>query len=119
MIKVLYVDDEPINLKLFQLNFESVFKITTAESGHEGLEVLKNISGFQVVISDMRMPGMNGLEFIRIAKEDFPHITYFVLSGFEITEEVAEALNQKLVKRYFRKPLNYREIEQSIKDLFE
>lgn len=118
MITVLYVDDEPINLKLFQLNFESVFRITTAASGQEGLDILKNDSRFQVVISDMRMPGMDGLEFIRTAKEDFPHIIYYVLSGFEITEEVAEALNQKLVKRYFRKPLNFREIEQSIKGLF-
>lgn len=111
---VLYVDDEPINLKLFELNFQSTFNIITAASGFEGLEILKSNSEISVVVSDMRMPKMDGLEFIGKAKVEFPHIVYFILTGFEITDEISNALRSSLINKYFRKPFNFREIESSI-----
>ncbi|HCX99744.1 MAG TPA: response regulator [Bacteroidales bacterium] len=113
-ISVLYVDDEPINLKLFELNFKDVFNLITASSGFEGLEILKNQPGISVVVSDMRMPKMDGIEFIGKAKAKFPHIVYFILTGFEITDEISQALNSNLINKYFRKPFNFREIESSI-----
>ncbi len=114
MITLLYVDDEAINLKLFELNFKSRFRVVTALSGDEGLTILRNDSSISVVISDMRMPKMNGLEFITRAKEEFPNIVYFILTGFDITEEINEALGQKLIDKYFRKPFNFKEIEGAI-----
>ena len=68
----------------------------------------------KVVISDMKMPGMNGLEFIKLAKKDFPNISFYILTGFDVTEEISQALNEKLILKYFRKPFNVREIEASI-----
>ncbi len=118
-IKVLYVDDEPINLKLFELNFNSTFGVVTASSGFEGIEVLEKDSSITVVVSDMRMPRMDGIEFIAKAKSMFPHIYFFILTGFDITEEIAEALDSNLINKYFRKPLNFREIEKSILGLFD
>ncbi len=115
-IAVLYVDDEPINLKLFELNFKNTFNVTTALSGFEGLEILKSNPDISVVVSDMRMPKMDGLEFISKAKVDFPHIVFFILTGFEITDEISQALNSNLINKYFRKPFNFREIESSIVD---
>ena len=113
-ITILYVDDEPLNLKLFEINLKKKFNILTAESGAEGLEQLKTNPQIAVVISDMKMPGMNGVEFIRLAKKDFPHIRFFILTGFDITEEIADALNERLIDKYFRKPFNMKEIEDSI-----
>ncbi|HRW63962.1 MAG TPA: response regulator, partial [Bacteroidales bacterium] len=113
-ITLLYVDDEPMNLKLFEINFRKKFNVLTAESGNEGLEILKSNAEIIIVISDMKMPGMNGIEFIRKAKIDFPKIRYFILTGFDITEEIADALNERLIHKYFRKPFNIREIEESI-----
>ncbi len=114
---LLYVDDEPINLKLFALNFKNKFNVLTAESGAEGYELLKKNPQTSVVISDMKMPGMNGIEFIRLAKKDFPEISYFILTGFDITEEIADALNERLIHKYFRKPFNMKEIESSILEI--
>jgi two-component system, response regulator, stage 0 sporulation protein F len=114
---LLYVDDEPINLKLFALNFKNKFNVLTAESGAEGYELLKNNPETSVVISDMKMPGMNGIEFIRLAKKDFPEISYFILTGFDITEEIADALNERLIHKYFRKPFNMKDIESSILEI--
>ena len=113
-ITILYVDDESVNLKLFEINFKKKFNVLTAESGAEGLEQLKVNPHTIVVISDMKMPGMNGIDFIRLAKKDFPNIFYFILTGFDITEEIADALNERLIHKYFRKPFNMKEIEDSI-----
>ncbi len=118
-ITILYVDDEPVNLKLFELNFRKKYSVLTALSGTEGLEVLKASSYIDVVISDMKMPGMNGIEFIKKAKTDYPGIKFFILTGFDITDEIAEALEQNLIQEYFRKPFNMREIEESISEALQ
>ena len=113
-IKVLYVDDEPINLMLFKANFKNKFSVITAESGQQGLQVLRNNHDTVVVISDMKMPGMSGLDFIRLAKMDFPNISFYILTGFDITDEISEALDKRLIHKYFRKPFNIKEIEMAI-----
>jgi response regulator RpfG family c-di-GMP phosphodiesterase len=115
-IPVLCVDDEPINLKLFELNFKNTFNVITALSGSDGLQILKNNPDIPVVISDMRMPKMDGLEFIGKAKKEFPHIIFYILTGYDITEQISDALNNRLIAKYFRKPSNYKEIESTIID---
>jgi len=116
-ITLLYVDDEPINLTLFELNFKKRYKVITAESGNEGLQKLSDDDEIIVVISDMKMPGMNGVEFIRKAREKYANIAYFILTGFDINEEISEALKQQIIHRYFRKPFDMNEIEKAIKEV--
>lgn len=111
---LLYVDDEPLNLKLFAINFRNKFEVITSESPYEGIEILKSNSHIGIVISDMKMPGMNGIEFIRQAREEFPNLVYFILTGFDITDEISSALNEGLISKYFRKPFNINDIEVSI-----
>jgi CheY-like chemotaxis protein len=96
-ISLLYVDDESINLKLFELNFKSKFRVVTALSGDEGLETLNNDPNISVVISDMRMPKMDGLEFITKAKQSFPNIVCYILTGYDITDEINDALSKRLI----------------------
>jgi len=111
---ILYVDDEPINLQLFELNFKNKYCIHKGTSGYEGYEILKNNPNISIVISDMRMPGMSGIEFIAKAKKEFPNVIFFILTGFDITEEIHEALSTKLIDQYFRKPLMVSEIDKAI-----
>lgn len=113
-IKVLYVDDEPINLLLFKANFKKKFEVITAKSGNEGPTILNNNADTKVVISDMKMPGMSGLEFIRIAKQNYPNVSFYILTGFDITDEISNALEEKLIHKYFKKPFNINEIEKAI-----
>ena len=106
-ITVLYVDDEDINLFLFQKSFEKHFNIVTATSGEEGLDKLQShANDIIVVISDMRMPGMNGVEFIRKAKERFNNIAYYILTAFNFNTEIEEAVNEKLIDKFFTKPFD-------------
>jgi len=111
---ILYVDDEPLNLMLFKANFKNKFNVHTAESGYKGLELLKEIPDTNIVISDMKMPGINGLEFIRLAKKEFPRISFYILTGFDITDEISQAIEDGLIHKYFRKPFNIKEIESAI-----
>jgi two-component system, response regulator, stage 0 sporulation protein F len=116
--KLLYVDDEPLNLYIFEVNFGKRFNVITGLSGFEGLDHLKAHPEIEIVVSDMSMPGMNGLEFIRKAKEEYPYISFFILTGYDITEEIQNALDENLIHRYFRKPLNAKEITMSIEETF-
>lgn len=115
-ITILYVDDETINLQIFEINFRKKYKVITAISGEEGLAKLEDNNEILVVVSDMKMPGMNGIEFIRTAKEKFDHIVYFILTGFDITEEISVALKENTIQKYFRKPFNMLEISESIEE---
>ncbi len=114
-ITLLYVDDEPTNLLLFELNFNKIFNILIADSGLEGLKILKENPQIKVVITDMRMPEMNGIEFIKASKEEFSKISYFILTGYEIDEEISEALKKGLIKKILKKPFNKKIIEEVIK----
>lgn len=115
-ITVLYVDDEQINLLMFEHMFRKKYRILTAGSGFQGLELIMDNPDINVLISDMKMPGMNGIEFIQKAKEHKDDILCFILTGYEITPEIQEALENGLINRYFQKPFNVREIDDSIID---
>ena len=112
--KLLYIDDEPINLRLFELNFQRSFEVFTAESGLQGLRMLHSNNDIVVVVSDMKMPGMSGIEFVTQARQLFPNVAYFILTGFDITDEIALALKEGHICQYFRKPFNIKEMEQAI-----
>ena len=113
-IKLLYVDDETINLQLFAINFKRRFEVITAKSGQEALETLRSHPGIAVVVSDMRMPGMNGMEFIEAARQEFSSIPYYILTGFEISEEIRQGITSGAIRNYFRKPFNLSELEATI-----
>ena len=115
-VKILYVDDETINLQLFEINFSDKYVVFTVESGMEGIDILDKNPDIKIIISDMKMPNMNGIEFIKEAKKKYPEKKYFILTGFEITDEIQDALNSKLILKYFRKPFNINEIEKTIKE---
>ncbi len=114
---VLYVDDEPINLKLFQINFSRKYNIITAENGMEGLEKLAEYEDINIVVSDMKMPMMNGIEFIKLAKEKHPKVNYFILTGFEINDDIQQALDSGLILSYFKKPFDIHLIDRSISEV--
>lgn len=117
--KILYVDDEPVNLMLFEVILEKKYKVITANNGNEGLDIMSKDDEIKVVMSDMKMPVMNGLEFITKAKKILPEIHYYILTGFDITEEIKEAIGKGDVRKYFRKPINMNEISVEIETVIQ
>lgn len=110
----MYVDDEVLNRQLFALNFNRKYEVIIAESGISALNLLEEHLDTIIVISDMKMPMMTGIEFIQKAKVKYPDIKYFILTGYDITDEILKALDTKLILRYFRKPFDVNEIDNAI-----
>ncbi|GBF41239.1 putative two-component response regulator [Leptospira ellinghausenii] len=110
--KLLYIDDEVINLYLFREMFRKDFEVLIAGSGEEAWEVFLETKEIKYVISDMRMPGMSGLEFIKRAKLERPNVIFCLLTGYDLTKEMLRAIEEKQVACYFSKPLDPAEIRQ-------
>lgn len=111
---VLCVDDEPVNLILFEANLNKKFNIITAHDAKAALDVLASNKDISVIFSDMKMPGMNGIEFITNARNISPHGNYYIMTGFEVTDQIQEAIDNKYISMYFKKPLNYMAISSEI-----
>lgn len=113
---ILYVDDEEANLLLFRISFEGDREILLANTPEEGLEKLKENQGrILAVISDMHMPKMNGVQFIKKAQETVNNIPYFILSGYAFNDEIDEAIQGNIIQKFFTKPFNRTEIEEQLK----
>jgi len=114
-ITILYVDDEDINLFLFEKSFTGLYNVITANSGEQGLKKLADYSNdIIVVITDMRMPVMDGLTFIRKAKETFNNIAYYVLTAFNYNEEIDKAIEERLINKFFTKPFDIELIKAEV-----
>ncbi|SDG81978.1 response regulator [Psychroflexus sediminis] len=116
-IKIIYIDDEKINVMLFQINFSVNYEVYTGYSGYEGLNLLEKHSDTKAVISDLSMPEMSGIEFIMEAKKKYPEKKFYILTGFEVTDEIENAIKSGLIQGYFRKPFCMQEIEKEINKL--
>ena len=112
--KLLYVDDEEINLLILAKRLGKKFKVLTADSGQKGLEILHNNSDIEFVISDLKMPGMSGLEFINEAKKHFNNKKYFILTGYNSNEDVQKALDSGLIQQCWVKPADFNDVEKSL-----
>ncbi|BBI32730.1 response regulator transcription factor [Cohnella abietis] len=116
MLKVLIVDDEPSNIQGLVryidwagLGYEPP---VTFESGEEAMEALIETS-FDVLISDVSMPGMNGIELVDNAKKCYPHIQVLMISGYNEFEFVQDAINVG-AQAYVLKPLKLDEVSSRL-----
>lgn len=112
--KVLYVDDEDINLELFKLTFKNELEVYTALSAQVGLEVLSQEPDIHLILSDLKMPVMNGLEFIKEVKVRYPDKLCMLVTAYLESEVMMEGFNKELIFRYLMKPWNKNELYQSI-----
>ena len=102
--KILYVDDESINLRLFKISFKDNCDITTSQSGEEGLKLIEDNNKYDIIISDQRMPGMNGTQFMIEAKKLLPNSKYILLTGYTDIEALEKAINEVGLWQYVKKP---------------
>ncbi len=113
------VDDEPNVLKsLRRLMIDTDYRILTAESGDDGLQIIGQ-EDIHLVLSDYRMPGMNGVEFLRKVKDRYPETMRLILSGFADASAIVEAINDGQVYKFMPKPWNDQELMITIKRALE
>lgn len=101
---LLLVDDEPLILKSLERLFRPFdYRVLTAAGGREGLGVLEQ-EPVDVIISDIRMPELSGVEFLAEAAERWPERLRIVLTGEASMDETADAINRGHLYGYIRKP---------------
>ncbi|MEB3336867.1 MAG: SpoIIE family protein phosphatase [Leptolyngbyaceae bacterium] len=103
-LRLLVVDDEPDNLDLLYRTFRRDYQVFKAISGRNALEVLELEGEMAIIISDQRMPGMNGTEFLSKTVDPFPDTIRMVLTGYTDVEDLVGAINSGKVFKYITKP---------------
>ncbi len=114
---VLFVDDEENILKsIGRLFLDEPYELITAGSGREALELLNRSRSVAVIVSDQRMPGMSGTEFLEKARELAPDAVRIVLTGYADVNAAVDAINKGGVQRYIGKPWNDDELLAVIRE---
>lgn len=119
-VTVLLVDDEENILRSIQrLLMDEDFDIETATSGEAALEKLQTIANVGLIVSDQRMPGMNGAEFLGRSREISPHAQRILLTGYSDINATIEAINKGGASRYLSKPWDDDELTGAIRAAIE
>ena len=106
---VLFVDDDEIVLKTIDKSItDEPYDKYFAKSGEDALEILKR-EKVHVIVVDIVMPGMDGLELLKIVKKEYPNIVSMALSGYAQSADVMMVLQQEGVYRFIAKPWTYDE----------
>lgn len=116
---LLLVDDE-INIlsSLKRLLRRDGYNILQANSGQEGLDLLAQ-NEVDVIVSDQRMPGMSGVEFLREVKKIYPDTVRIVLSGYTELQSVTDAINEGSIYKFLTKPWEDNLLREHIEDAFK
>ena len=114
--RVLCVDDEPNVLAAMERNLFGEFEVMVADSGETGLAILSRGERFAVIMSDMRMPGMDGATFLAKAREIAPDSVRLLLTGQADLASSIAAINKGAIFRYLCKPCPKDELVASLND---
>lgn len=104
--KILLVDDEPAVLSGYERSLYRDFDAVTATGGEVALRLLETQGPFAVLISDMRMPGMNGAQLLEKAHEMAPDTVRMLLTGYAEMDAAIQAVNQGAIFRFLTKPVS-------------
>lgn len=117
MYRVIVVDDESWSRQVVKslVNWESLdlLCVGEAEDSHEGIELVKSVRP-QIIITDMRMPGLSGVEWLQLLYESFPNIRIIVMSGYDDFVYLKQAIKSKALN-YLLKPIQAEELNASLR----
>jgi len=117
-IKILYVDDEENNLNSFKAAFRREYDVTVALSAKDAKELLKTES-FEIIITDQRMPGITGVEFLASIIDEYPEAIRMLLTGYADIQAVIDAINKGQIFQYITKPWDEQQMRVVINNAYE
>jgi response regulator RpfG family c-di-GMP phosphodiesterase len=117
-IKVLYIDDEKINLETFYSTFRKKYVVYTANSADEGMKVLDSNTDIKVVISDQKMPQKSGVAFFEEVKIKYPDTIRIILTAYTDYDIAFESINRAYVFRFVQKPWDFEDLSNTIEDSY-
>jgi len=113
--RILFVDDDKNVLESYKRLLHKEFEIETVEGGEQALAEFHLFGPYAIVISDMRMPGMNGAEFLSRVRQLAPATVRMLLTGYRDIDMAIEAVNEGRIFRYLTKPCNKSNLIKAIK----
>ena len=114
--RILFVDDEELILNTLRRHFlDEDYEIFTANSGREGLSCLEE-TPIEVIVSDFRMPGMNGSEFLKHVSERWPDTVRVVLSGYTDMPALISLINDGEIFKFINKPWKENELKEAVQE---
>jgi len=114
---VLVVDDEENILRAVRRLFmDEPGEMLTASSGPAGLDILRATKGIGVIVSDQRMPGMSGAEFLEKSREFAPNAIRIVLTGYADLASAVDAINKGGAWKYLAKPWNDEDLVKVVRE---
>ena len=116
--KILYIDDEVHNLNAFRTSFRRDYEIFTAISAEAGRKILEG-NEINVIITDQRMPGVTGIEFLESILDEYPDPPRILLTGYADINAVIDAINKGSVYKYVQKPWDDDELRTTINSALE
>lgn len=116
--QLLIIDDEEEILKALRRQFRREYDVYVAVNAEEGLRIIKEVP-VQVIITDQRMPGITGVQFLARAKKELPDATRLLLTGYADIQAVIDAINEGNVFRYITKPWDAQELATIVREAFE
>jgi response regulator RpfG family c-di-GMP phosphodiesterase len=117
--KILFVDDEVLALAGYERILHREFSVSTATGGPQGLATIEANGPFAVVISDMRMPGMDGAEFLAEVRQNAPDTVRMLLTGHADLNAAIHAVNEGKIFRYLTKPCEKKVLSEAIASCLE
>ena len=114
--KILFVDDEQHILTSYRRIFRKDYQISSALGPELALDIIQEKGPFAIVISDMRMPVMNGVQLLSKIKELSPDTVRIMLTGFADFNTAMEAVNEGNIFRFLTKPCPPDTLQKVIKD---
>jgi CheY-like chemotaxis protein len=111
--KILIVDDEKENLRLLERLFRRTHDVFEATSGAEGIKMLE-LHDIELIISDQRMPGMTGIEFLKLASQLRPNTVRIILTGYTDVNDLVDVINSGVVYKYITKPWVNEDLIQTV-----
>ena len=101
---ILIVDDDELFLKGLSLAFRGDYDLAIAEDGETVLRMLENDGPFAVIVSDMQMPGLSGIDLLRKTATEAPDTVLILLTGYSDEDMGVRGINEGRIFRYLTKP---------------
>ncbi|MDX2505655.1 MAG: response regulator [Gammaproteobacteria bacterium] len=112
--KILFVDDEANVLSALKRQFRKQYAVSTAEGGADALKKIAKEGPFSVIVSDMQMPEMNGIQFLQVAQQMAPESVRLMLTGNADQQTAVDAVNKGCVFSFYTKPCAPEVMSQAI-----
>ncbi len=116
MNRILFVDDEKNILEAYKRNLSDDFEVSVADSGAAAIELLVKEKPFQVIVSDYKMPRMNGVELLEKVRNMAPETIQIMLTGQAEMEAIINLINKGKIFRFLTKPCSTEDLVYSIND---